>query len=328
MIKMKQQLEIDFLDTGTGSGDAIVFRYGDFETKQFKVVVIDAGYQNTGKKLAEFIKEKYETTKVNLAICTHPDQDHAAGMSTLIDELDVAKIWLNMPWDFSEDLLEFATDRRMTIKSMEEDLKKKYPYVCKIMETANENDISIYRLNRKRSFDNGVLTVLGPTEGEFKQMVIKSKKTKLLSESEVIEDDKETLGGETNPENEMSGIMLFQPYNNKYLFTADAGLIGLKNAIEYCEEKDISLNDLTLFQVPHHGSRRNIDEEILSKIKAKTAYISAAKGDEKHPSELVVTKLIENGFTVYTTEGNNLRHSVNGSHRPDYSKANPRSPKK
>jgi beta-lactamase superfamily II metal-dependent hydrolase len=325
---MKQQLEIDFLDIGTGSGDAIVLRYGDFEKKQINVVVIDAGYQNTGKKIAEFIKERYGTNKVNLAICTHPDQDHAAGMSTLIEELNVVKIWLNMPWDFSDDLLEFATDRRMTVKSMEEDLKKKYPYVCKIMETAKEKDISIYRLNRKRTFDNGVLTVLGPTEGEFKQMVINSKKTKLLSDSEIIEDDKLTLGGETNPENEMSGIILFKPYNYKYLFTADAGLIGLKNAIEYCEKNDISLNDLTLFQVPHHGSRRNIDEEILAKIKAKTAYISASKEDKKHPSELVVTKLIEYGFNVYTTEGNNLRHSVSGSHRPDYSVANPRLPKK
>jgi beta-lactamase superfamily II metal-dependent hydrolase len=328
MIKMKQQLEIDFLDTETGSGDAIVFRYGDFEAKQFKLVVIDAGYQNTGKKLAEFIKERYGTNKVNLAICTHPDQDHAAGMATLIDELDVSKIWLNMPWDFSEDLLEFATNRRMTVKSMEEDLKKKYPYVTKIMEIAKQNDISVYRLNRSRSFDNGILKVLGPTDNAFKKQVIASKKTKLLSITESVEDNKETLGGDTEPENEMSGIMLFQPYNNKYLFTADAGLIGMKNAIEYCESNEITLNDLTLFQVPHHGSRRNIDEEILSKIKAKTAYISAAKGDDKHPSDLVVTKLIENGFTVYTTEGSNLRHSVNGSHRPDYSKANPRLPKK
>jgi beta-lactamase superfamily II metal-dependent hydrolase len=325
---MKQQLEIDFLDTGTGSGDAIVLRYGDFETQEFKVIVIDAGYKNTGDKLAEFIQQRYNTKKVNLAICTHPDQDHAAGMATIIEKLDVSKVWLNMPADFSEDLLQFADDRRMTIKSMENHLKEQYPYVTQIMEAAQKNDISVYRLNRNRLFDNGVIQVLGPTEGEFKTALINSKKTKLMSVTESVEDDKMTLGGETEPENEMSGILLFKPYNNKYLFTADAGLIGLKNAIEYCEKNNISLTDLTWFQVPHHGSRRNIDEEILGKIKAKTAYISAAKNDEKHPSELVVTKLIENGSTVYTTEGSNLRHSVNGSDRPDYSKANPRTPKK
>jgi len=326
---MKQQLEIDFLDTGTGSGDAIAFRYGDFDAKKFKVVVIDAGYKNTGKKLADFIQTRYGTKKINLAICTHPDQDHAAGMATLIEEMDVSKVWMNIPADFSEELLQFANDRRITLKSLEKDFKEKYPYVTQIFEAASVKDISIYRLNRNRSFDNGVLKVLGPTEGEFKQALINSTKTKLLSESAENEiDDKETLGGETNSENEMSGIVLFQPFNNKYLFTADAGLIGLNNAIDYCERNKILLTDLTWLQVPHHGSRRNIDEKILRKIKAKTAYISAAKDDDKHPSELVVSKLIEFGFNVYTTEGSNLRHSVNGSNRPDYSKAEPRKPKK
>lgn len=38
----KEQLEIDFLATEKGSGDAIVLRYGDFDN-EYKVVVIDAG---------------------------------------------------------------------------------------------------------------------------------------------------------------------------------------------------------------------------------------------------------------------------------------------
>lgn len=326
---MKQQLEIDFLDTGVGSGDAIALRYGDFDSKKFKVVVIDTGYKNTGKKLAEFIQKRYETKKVNLAICTHPDQDHAAGMATLIEEMDVSRVWMNIPADFSEELLQFTSDRRITLKSLEKDFKEKYPYVTQIFEAANAKDISVRRLNRNRTFDNGVIRVLGPTDSEFKQALISSKKTKLLSESAENEiDDKDTLGGETNAENEMSGILLFNPFSNKYLFTADAGLIGLNNAIDYCKRESISLKDLTWFQVPHHGSRRNIDENILSKIKAKTAYISAAKDDDKHPSELVISKLIEYGFTVYTTEGSNLRHSVNGSRRADYSKSEPRKPKR
>lgn len=322
---MKEQIEIDFLDTGAGSGDAIALRYGDFESGNFKVVVIDAGYKNTGKKLSDFIQKRYGRRKVNLAICTHPDQDHAAGMATLLEELDVSKIWLNIPADFSEEVFQFASDRRITLRSLEADLKNKYPYVTQIFETSTSKNVPIYRLNRSRTFDNGVIKVLGPTEGEFKKALIQSKKTKLLSEGKDSErDDKETLGGETNAENEMSGVLLFQPYSYKYLFTADAGLIGLNNVIEYCDEQNISLKDLTGVQIPHHGSRRNIDEQILKKIKAKKAFISAAKDDKKHPSELVISTLNKYGFEVFTTEGSNLRHSINGSERSDYYKAIPR----
>ena len=319
----KEQLEIDFLDTGKGSGDAIAVRYGDFDSDDFKVIIIDAGYQNTGEKLATFIDERYGTKKVNLAICSHPDRDHAAGFVTAIEMLDVSKIWINLPTDFAEDLIEYADDRRMTINSLSKDLTEKYPYVSQIIEVANDNDISMYKLNRNRSFDNGTFKVLSPTDGFIKEMLRKSNKTKLFLESVEVEDDKTTLGGETAPENEMSGVILFQPYKNKYLFTADAGIEALNFAIDYCESQSISLTDLTWFQVPHHGSRRNINEDILDKIKAKTAYISAAKGDPKHPSDLVVNALDERGFSVYTTEGSNLRHSVNGSNRPDYSKAKP-----
>ena len=67
---------------------------------------------------------------------------------------------------------------------------------------------------------------------------------------------------------------------------------------------------------------------ILDKIKAKFAFISAAKDDKKHPSDLVINALNKRGFSVYTTEGKNLRHSVNGSNRPDYSKATPVKDKK
>ena len=243
----KQQFEIDFLDTGNGSGDAIAVRYGDFDNDNFKVIIIDAGYQNTGKKLAKFIDERYGTKKVNLAICSHPDRDHVAGFVAVIEKLDVSKIWINLPSDFAEDLIEYAEDGRMTINSLSENLNEKYPYVSQIIEAAN-NDISMYKLNRDRSFDNGIFNVLSPTDGFIKKMLRKSKKTKLFSELVDVEDDKETLGGDTEPENEMSGVILFQPFKKKYLFTADAGIKALNFAIVYCESQDISLTDLTGFQ--------------------------------------------------------------------------------
>jgi hypothetical protein len=80
--------------------ERVALRFGDFESGDFKVVIIDAGYTNTGVKLAEFVEQSYGTKTVNLAICTHPDQDHAAGFSKVVELLEVSKIWINLPTDF------------------------------------------------------------------------------------------------------------------------------------------------------------------------------------------------------------------------------------
>lgn len=74
------------------------------------------------------------------------------------------------------------------------------------------------------------------------------------------------------------------------------------------------LRNLSFFQTPHHGSKRNLGPTILNKIvgdplpcgsAAKfTAMISASKnGEPKHPSKRVVNALIRRGARVIATQG-------------------------
>ena len=64
------ELEVDFLPVGEGTkaGDAIVLRYGNLNgsREDYSVVIIDAGYSETGQKIVEHIKNVYKT---NIVIC-------------------------------------------------------------------------------------------------------------------------------------------------------------------------------------------------------------------------------------------------------------------
>src|SRR5687768_13513744 len=94
--------EVDFLPVGDGerSGDAIAVRFGNLnDPNQQYVVVIDGGFTDTGMELVTHIKKFYNTTHVDLVISTHPDSDHAAGLSVVLSELTVSQLWMHKPWE-------------------------------------------------------------------------------------------------------------------------------------------------------------------------------------------------------------------------------------
>jgi beta-lactamase superfamily II metal-dependent hydrolase len=53
-------------------------------------------------------------------------------------------------------------------------------------------------------------------------------------------------------------------------------------------------------QIPHHGSRRNINERLIDYFKPTIACVSAA-GNNKHPRKKVVNAFKSVGTKVYST---------------------------
>ena len=110
------------------------------------------------------------------------------------------------------------------------------------------------------------------------------------------------------PENNSSVISLFIANGRKFLFTGDAGKAALNNATDYAETLGVVLTDLHFLDIPHHGSRRNIEPSILKRINAQKAFISAPKeGDPKHPSRKVANALLRRDTLVYiNNQGNTI----------------------
>lgn len=316
--------EIEFLPVGNGekSGDAIIVRYED--DGEFIIMVVDGGTKESGEKIVEHINEHYGVNKVDYVINTHPDQDHASGLSIVMDKMEVGELWIHRPWMHTSEIIHHFYDQRMTEESLTRRLKEKFSSAYALEEIAREKYIPIYEPYQRNSI--GQFHVLSPSkEWYLHELIPQFNKTPQQKSifSEALENiasrgriileslDIETLNvdGETSADNE-SSVILFN--DEGVMLTGDAGVKALEHAHNYYPKLS---QDLKFIQIPHHGSRRNVAPNILNKIlgdkgqsKNKTAFVSASKEAKKHPRQSVVNAFIRRGCKVISTEGNTIRH--------------------
>lgn len=339
--------EVDFHPVGDGEkgGDAITIQYGRLNSVynySQKVIVIDGGTLASGEKIVKHIKNVYKTDTVDLIINTHPDNDHCSGLREVINNLTVKEIWIHRPWLSSNKFLGMFRDGRITSSSLKEKLKDALNIVSEIESLAKSKGITLREPFTGLTFDNGVITVLGPTQDFYKKLLPQFRCTpqpvneslfskafsavkdtvQMIAEAMYIETLDES--GETSPENNTSVISLFSYAGKKVLFTGDAGMPALKQVIEIAADNNIALNNLHVLQVPHHGSKRNVSPIILNSIKAENAYISCPKeGAPKHPAKKVTNALIRRNMKPFHTKGNILCHNHNTPTRAGYISATP-----
>ena len=339
--------EIDFHPVGDGEkgGDAITIQYGRLNSIynfSQKVIVIDGGTLVSGEKIVEHIKNVYNTNTVDLIINTHPDNDHCSGLREVVNNLTVKEIWMHRPWLSSREYLNMFKDGRITTNSLKQKLKDALNIVSEIEIIAKNKRIILKEPFTGLTFDNGIITILGPTENFYKKLLPQFQSTpepanknvlskafsavkntiQMIAETMHIETLDES--GETSPENNSSVISLFSYTGQKILFTGDAGIPALQQVIDIANYNNITLNDLQVLQIPHHGSKRNVSPSILNSIKAEGAYISCPrKGDPKHPAKKVTNALIRRGMKPFHTKGDILCRRHNTLQRTDYSTAIP-----
>ncbi len=350
---MADALEIDFLPVGENSksGDAIAFRFGTYENSQWKnqkVFIIDGGNKASGEALISHVNDVYKTNKVDRVILTHPDGDHASGLRSVVDSLEVGKIWMHRPWNHWADLKGSIKDGRITKASFGERLRDAYQYAYEIEQIAIKRKIEIFAPQQGAYYHQGdnipLLSVLGPGKELYLNLLQASDKTPQMGISEGIaksfseaekatayEDlsfDSEHLGetpDDTSVENDMSLILYLNVANQKILFTGDAGILGMYDAIRYSVANNINLKGLNAFQVPHHGSKRNVSKGILDSVYAPMAIISCAKlGEPAHYSKIVTNALRRRKIIPYKTQGMLLRyHGGDAPPRAGFSAATP-----
>ena len=154
-----------------------------------------------------------------------------------------------------------------------------------------------------------------------------------LQENWGIETLKDPEENKVNAENNSSVVLLLRVDGNQILFTGDAGVEALNEAIAKASSLGIDLSKVSRIQIPHHGSKHNVGPTILNYLigpknneekKLKTVYISVPKeGDPKHPSRKVVNALKRRGADVYVTKGNTLHHWIDAPERAGWNSAVP-----
>lgn len=353
---MNTGYEIDYLPVGDGErcGDAIAIRYGNLTGPRSEqtVITIDGGTVESGKALVEHVKKHYGTDRVDLAILSHPDTDHASGMREVVENLKGGVVAMHLPWNHSADVKALLDDNRVTAGSLKEKAKKNLTAAREVETIARQKGWEIAEPFAGAHNNNGLI-VLGPTKEFYQQQLsgfkfmpgaesavanflhfFKEAAAKLIPESWLSETLKEPAADATSPENNSSVIFLLTVDGKQLLFTGDAGVPALHAALDYAHVGGISLNAVQFFDVPHHGSRKNIGPSVLNRIfggmrpqtspKTWTAFVSCAKeASHKHPHKKVTNALIRRGANVCWTKGQSILHFFNAPARAGYDTIQP-----
>lgn len=352
---MSDFFEVDFLDVASKkSGDAIPLRYAINDVT--RIHVVDGGFQDTGDKIIKHIEKYYEDPCViDAVIVSHSDGDHAGGLRKVLEHFDVSALWMLRPWLYAGELIDrFA--RFSNVENLVRRLKEIYPNIAALEEIAEEAEIPIHEPFQGERI--GEFVVLAPSKERYLNLVVESDKTpeattesvqswlrqglnhvektaaQVVSFIRAVWGEETFSSEETSHENEMSVVQYANLCQKKILLTADAGRGALAEAADYAPSVGLVLPGINRFQVPHHGSRRNVSTEILDcwlgeKLPEKpeegeetfTAMISASKEDEAHPRKAVIRACIHRGAKVFSTEGSDLLIQCNAPAREGWTAA-------
>lgn len=344
--------EIDVLTVGQGerSGDAIAIRYS-FGGGNQSVMVVDGGDKDAGARLVHHIRTHYGTNTVNHVVNTHPDSDHCSGLSVVLEEMNVKQLWMHLPWSHAPRMMNAFDDARLTPGSVQRQTADAVRAAKTLYDRAVENDVPVTEPFQGANI--GGFRVMSPSMWNYLALLPHFRCTppaaiplgarlvgaNALADlpprvrlaipsrlSSALAPTAATTGNEfarlgtkpTAAENE-SSVVLFADFDGeRVLLTGDAGPEALTAAADYAARLGVSLLDLRLLQVPHHGSRNNLTRSVLDRISARTAFVSVSAGSRTHPRPSVTNALNRRGTTVYRTDGNGIRFQLNVGDRPGW----------
>lgn len=299
------KITIDMLDVG--KGDSYVVELHDESGQKFAFVV-DGGTMEGSDALISHVR-KYHNNQINLVICTHPDTDHIGGLISLFENCKIQHLFLNDPRDIMPEATLLQRARNNLTPEEVDVFKSAFERIDELKAQAGyqgtQHHPTTYASSEPRFVWGGwSVYILGPSENLFRDIWLNEDVVRDWFSSDVIDNLVSSQSNvsvlddpsiDTKPVNNSSVILLIEGYGRKYLFTGDAGKRALRDAMAV---RDIS--GLTWFDVPHHGSRRNLDTQIINHLAPQIAYISSP-GTTKHPRKTIIRALQKAGTAVYST---------------------------
>lgn len=317
------KITIDMLNVE--KGDSYVVELHNDAGQKFSFV-IDGGTSEKSDAVISHVK-KYNNGQIDLAVCTHPDTDHIGGLINLMEECKVKHLFLNDPRDVLPEATLLQRARNNLTPDEVSVFKSAFERIDELKTQAayqNTTHHPITFSNSKPRFVWGGwnMYILGPSENLFKDIWLNEEVVRNWFNSDIVDSLVDSQPNtsvlddpsiDTKPVNNSSIILLVEGYGKKYLFTGDAGKRALREAMTV---KDIS--GLTWLDVPHHGSRRNLDTQIINHLAPQIAYISSP-GTPKHPRKTIIRALQKTGTAVYSTCKHGSICQGDWQSRPDFS---------
>ena len=326
--------EIDMLAIGVA--DATIIRYIDRKNREF-VILIDAGKAGAGPIIEDHIKKWTTKKSIDLAICTHPDDDHIGGFPYVLDHLNIKEFWIHDPYKHIDAVK--AIRKEMSLNESTIQIKKWFDILLEHLGHAKDvltklkshPSIIVREPFVGLTYPQACITVVGPTPDYYESLLAKfndvaeillnesaSRIDETLTSKNLLSDEQYVnKAKDPSKPNASSAIILFKPKGKKYLFTSDATVESLNRAKAECD-----LTNLYWMDLPHHASRYNINTELINHFKPKTAYVSG-DGKGHYPNPAVVRLLQHAGASVFMPKKSSLRHYSGMGERSGYIKAVP-----
>lgn len=250
-------------------GDCIHIRFED-ETGAHNII-IDSGPASAGRKFRDLINKIRSTGEtVDLLCFTHIDDDHIGGATKVLAESSfgfgiIKRAWLNCESTGEESSAQETahTVTDMSVPTMLELHRNLLKHNIPV-----ENDIVNGHEFIVGTMEIFVLTPLLVNHRKY-QDYLKDKLEKISMSA----DDKSITNGDS-----ISLLMCFK--GKKYLFSGDIHADELTKAIAQTDK----CRSLYSAQLPHHGSHRNLTDELLQQLNSTRLLISSY-GNSDRPSE-------------------------------------------
>lgn len=334
--------EIDFLSVGESNGDAICIRYGSLATG-YTIHVVDGGYTDTGDTIIDHVRRYFGNPNyIDHVVLSHADNDHVAGLLTVLENFDVGHLWMNRPWLYAAEIIgDFHG--KYTVAGLQKAIKDAYPLLVELERLAFNQGTQVHEAFAFAQI--GQFTVLAPSRERYLRLIPEFNRTpasyakpikgfagRLVEAAKALLHYFETWGDEQLEENspactaanESSLVQLGQIDGRALLLTADVGPDGLMEAADNVELMAVPA-PLAFVQVPHHGSRRNVTPSILDRwlggpvaegTMRGTAFCSVGSNKPDYPRKRVQNAFLRRGYGVISTRDRWISHYFNISPKP------------
>ncbi|MDT3404270.1 ComEC/Rec2 family competence protein [Mucilaginibacter terrae] len=302
-------MEVFIRVLNVGDGDAVIVKVIDTDRKL--VFMIDAGHPYDYEKVSKNLKEVLESVELpapDFILCTHYDNDHIGGLLKLVKDYETQKpsVWIHATSEKInvKDLTELVNhEPENGIMPSEEDdnlageNSANIVYYQNVLTTV-EQEIALLEYLRPAGFSCKEplaenfkidqwpeLSILSPTTSFYETLFPEHFSTQELVENhmnvlkgaetdqKISDDPCKKLDLKKSPitaTNMNSAILMLVADGKKIIFSGDAGIESFEAIPDY---KNV-LDQLYFLKVPHHGSRNNINQELIQLMKPRIAVIS------------------------------------------------------
>lgn len=158
----KENLKIYFIDVG--QADSILVMDND------KTMLIDAGTNDQGKNVVEFLKNK-GVNKIDYLVGTHPHEDHIGGLDDVINNFEIGTIYMPKVQTNTktfESVLDAISNKGLKVTTPNVNDKFKLNKAeCEIMSTINDEDnLNLSSVVIRMTYINQSYLFMGDAEKE------------------------------------------------------------------------------------------------------------------------------------------------------------------